>query len=145
MSTNTKASALDHAVQGAQAWVNDVAKQFDTADKEFAYEVLRAWLHTLRDRLTVEASAHFAAQLPDLVRGVFYAGWDPTGVPQKYDLDGYRLRFAKEANIAPNDVAKAAAAATAAALHHLPQAQLDKALDQLPRDLRDLLRPPHQN
>ncbi len=141
MSTNTKAAALDHAVQAAQAWVNDVAKQFGTDDKEFAYEVLRAWLHTVRDRLTVESSAHFAAQLPDLIRGVFYAGWDPSRVPEKYNVEGYRMKFAKEANIAPADVAKAAAVCTAAALHHLPQPQVDKALEQFPEDLRDLLRP----
>ena len=77
MSTNTKVSALDHAMHTAHTWIHDVAREFDTEDREFAYRVLRAWLHTLRDRLPVEASAHFAAQLPDLIRGVFYAGWNP--------------------------------------------------------------------
>ena len=76
MSAKTKVSALDHAMQTAHTWINDVAREFDTEDREFAYRVLRAWLHTLRDRLTVEASAHFAAQLPDLIRGIFYAGWN---------------------------------------------------------------------
>jgi len=100
-----------------------------------------AWLHTLRDRLTVEASAHFAAQLPDLIRGVYYAGWNPSAVPQKYDVEEYALRFAHEATIAPADVGKAAAATTAATLHHLPAAQMDKALEQLPQQLRAVLQP----
>ena len=141
MSTNMKVSAVEHAMHTAHTWINDVAKEFDTDDREFAYRVLRAWLHTLRDRLTVEASAHFAAQLPDLIRGVFYAGWNPNAVPEKYDADAYTLRFAKEANIALNDVGKAAAATTTAALHHLPAAQMDKALDQLPVEIRTLLQP----
>lgn len=141
MSTNTKVSALEHAAETAHIWVNDVAKEFDTEDKEFAYRVLRAWLHSLRDRLTVEAAAHFAAQLPDLIRGVFYAGWNPNAVPDKYDAEAYTLRFAKEANIALNDVGKAAAATTAAALHHLPAAHMDKALNRLPADIRTLLQP----
>jgi uncharacterized protein (DUF2267 family) len=141
MSTNTKVSALDHAMHTAHTWINDVAKEFETENREFAYRVLRAWLHTLRDRLTVEASAHFSAQLPDLIRGVFYAGWNPSAVPDKYDAEAYAVRFAKEANIALHDVGKAAAATTAAALHHLPQAQMDKALDQLPKDIRTLLQP----
>ena len=87
-----------------------MAREFDTEDQEFAYRVLRAWLHTLRDRLTMEASAHFAAQLPDLIRGIFYAGWNPSAVPEKYDAEAYAARFAREAIIAPDDVGKAAAA-----------------------------------
>ena len=59
MSTATKVSALDHATQSAHTWVCDVAREFDTEDREFAYRVLRAWLHTLRDRLTVEAVVGF--------------------------------------------------------------------------------------
>src|SRR5271165_7138898 len=126
MSSKTKVSALDHAMQTAHTWINDVAREFDTEDREFAYRVLRAWLHTLRDRLTVEASAHFAAQLPDLIRGIFYAGWNPSAVPEMYDAEAYAARFAR-------------AATTAAVLHHLPPPQMDKALDQLPREIRTLL------
>lgn len=118
-----------------------MAREFDTEDLEFAYRVLRAWLHSLRDRLTVEAAAHFAAQLPDLIRGMFYSGWNPSAIPQKYDAEQWTLRFAHEATIAPADVAKAAAATTSAALHHLPDAQVNKALDQLPPQLRAVLRP----
>ena len=110
MSAKTKVSALEHAMQTAHTWVHDVAREFDTEDQEFAYRVLRAWLHTLRDRLTVEASAHFAAQLPDLIRGIFYAGWNPSAVPEMYDAEAYAARFAREAIIAPDDVGKAAAA-----------------------------------
>ncbi|OBI32952.1 DUF2267 domain-containing protein [Mycobacterium sp. E2238] len=141
MSTKTKVAALDHATDAAHTWVNDVAKEFDTEDREFAYRVLRAWLHTLRDRLTVEASAHFAAQLPDLIRGVFYQAWNPTAVPDKYDAKAYAVRFSREANIALEDVGKAASATTAAVLHHLPAAQIDKALGQLPMEIRKMLQP----
>ena len=141
MSTRTKVTALDHAIDSAHAWINDVAREFDTEDREFAYRVLRAWLHTLRDRLTVEASAHFAAQLPDLIRGIFYQAWNPNAVPDKYDAEAYTVRFSREANIALDDVGKAAAATTAAALHHLPAAQIDKALGQLPTEIRKILQP----
>lgn len=143
MSTKTRVTALDHAVEVAHTWISDVAKEFNTDDREFAYGVLKAWLHTLRDRLTVEASAHFAAQLPDLIRGIFYQAWNPNVVPQKYDAEAYAVRFARDANIARDDVGKAAAATTAAVLHHLPAAQMDKALGQLPAEIRDMLQPQH--
>ena len=106
MSAKTKVSALDHAMQTAHTWIDDVAREFDTDDREFAYRVLRAWLHTLRDRLTVEASAHFAAQLPDLIRGIFYAGWNPSAVPELYDAEAYAARFAREASIAATTLAR---------------------------------------
>ena len=64
MSAKTKVSALDHAMQTAHTWINDVAREFDTEDREFAYRVLRAWLHTLRDRLTVEAGATLRLSCP---------------------------------------------------------------------------------
>jgi uncharacterized protein (DUF2267 family) len=141
MHANTKASSLDHAMQVAQTWVKAVAKEFDTDDRELAYGVLRAWLHTLRDRLTVDAAAHFAAQLPDVIRGIFYAGWDPTAVPLKYNADAYVVRFSREAMIAIHDVGKAAAATTAAVLKFLPPDQMDKVLEQLPKEIRRLLEP----
>lgn len=141
MSTNTKVSALDHAMHTAHTWVNDVARELDTEDREFAYRVLRAWLHTLRDRLPVEASAHFAAQLPDLIRGVFYAGWNPNAVPEKYGAEEYTVRFLREATISVHDVSKVAAATTAAVSRHLSPAHVDKVLNQLPPEIRTLLQP----
>lgn len=50
------------------------------------YQVLRAVLHTLRDRLPVSEAANLAAQMPILLRGVFYEGWKPEEVPIKMNL-----------------------------------------------------------
>jgi uncharacterized protein (DUF2267 family) len=48
-----------------------------------SYDALRAVLHALRDRLTVNEAADLAAQLPVLIRGVYYEGWKPAKVPVK--------------------------------------------------------------
>lgn len=45
-------------------------------------------------------------------------------------------RFAHEANNSIQDVDRAASTVTAALLHFLPAAQIDKALEQLPSDIR---------
>ena len=137
--TTTKASVFDHAVHAANAWLRDVADEFDTEDRHFAYRVLRAWLHLLRDRLTVEASAHFTAQLPELLRGIYYDAWDPSAVPQRYGVAEYESRFARDATISQRDVHRAATAVTAVAQRHLSPGQIDKVFGQLPEDLRILL------
>jgi uncharacterized protein (DUF2267 family) len=54
-----------------------------------SYGALRAVLHALRDRLTVTECAQFAAQLPMLVRGMYYDGWDPNRVPVKMSRDEF--------------------------------------------------------
>ncbi|MFJ8962672.1 DUF2267 domain-containing protein [Lentzea sp. NPDC102401] len=121
--------------------VRDVADAFPTDDRRFAHRVLRAWLHVLRDRLTVEASAHFAAQLPELVRGMYYDGWNPSRVPEKFDAEECAGRLIREANIARKDVPAATAAVVSALRRHLSEGMLEKVLAQLPPDVQALLRP----
>jgi uncharacterized protein (DUF2267 family) len=57
-----------------------------------SYAALRSVLHTLRDRMTVDQSAQFAAGLPMLIRGMFYEGWEPSRVPQRMNADEFRHR-----------------------------------------------------
>ena len=134
--------AFDHASETAHAWLPEVAEAFGTDDQRFAYRALRAWLHTLRDRLTADAAAHLAAGLPELLRGVFYDGWQPAKVPIKYSADEYRRQFAQEAGIGIEEVDVAAGAVTAALYARLTAGQLDQAFDQLPHQLRTIMRHP---
>jgi uncharacterized protein (DUF2267 family) len=135
----TNSTVFDHAVRTADDWLASVAREFDTDDRGFAYRTLRAWLHGLRDELTVEACAHFAAQLPEVLRGIYYEGWDPSQVPVDHDLDAYLHRFAREAQVRPSEVRHVASTLTAALHQHLSGAQLTTALEQLPQRLRELL------
>lgn len=137
----TGVDSLDRSIHKTNAWLADVADSFGTEDRRFAYRVTRAWLHTLRDRLAVDASAHLAAQLPELLRGVFYDGWDPSRVPAKYGRAEYVSRFARDAGVHDNDVAKAAGIVTSVLLHHVSSGAVGQALAQLPRDIRELLEP----
>ena len=54
-----------------------------------SYAALRTVLHLLRDRLPIEESVQFAAQLPVLVRGVYFEGWDPSIVPVKLSREDF--------------------------------------------------------
>ncbi|MGE5289162.1 MAG: DUF2267 domain-containing protein [Micromonosporaceae bacterium] len=70
----TGVGSPDRSIDKANAWLADIDAGFGTGDRRLAYWVLRVWLHNLRDRLSVEVAAHFAAQvferLPAGLRGL---------------------------------------------------------------------------
>ncbi|MBW6505129.1 MAG: DUF2267 domain-containing protein [Rhodobacteraceae bacterium] len=74
-------STLDHAPQVAAEWINLLCEDLGWHDKRRAYMLLRVTLHALRDFLTVDEAADLAAQLPLLLRGVYYEGWVPAKTP----------------------------------------------------------------
>lgn len=122
-------------------WIDTVAGELDTTDREFAAVILRTWLQMLRNRLTAGVAGAFAAQLPDAVRAVFEAGWDATAEPPKRDAGSYTIRFARAARMAVQDVPAAASAATAAVMRLLPPVEVYKALDELSVPVRLVLNP----
>ena len=122
-------------------WINDTAAGLSTEDSHHAYLVLRAFLHALRDHLTVDEAAKLAAQLPIFVRGVFYEGWDPSRAPDHArDIDSFLTRIAAEAQLAGETEASFAAAAASRVLRqHVSAGEGDNILHALPQHLRELL------
>ena len=64
--------------------------------RNLSYDALRAVLHALRDRLPAQEAAHLAAQLPMLVRGIYYEGWNPSRVPVKMNKEEFLARVRRE-------------------------------------------------
>ncbi len=72
---------FDAAVQKANRWVREMAVELSTADDHEAYRALRAGIHALRDRLSIDEAVQLGAQLPLVVRGFYYEGWKPNRTP----------------------------------------------------------------
>jgi uncharacterized protein (DUF2267 family) len=111
MST-TGLDVFDTTVQKTNIWLKDVMDALGCQTRHQAYTSLRATLHALRDRLSVEEAADLGAQLPMLVRGFYYEGWDPTGKPvRERRLEDFLARVAREFRadelIDPEPVARA--------------------------------------
>jgi uncharacterized protein (DUF2267 family) len=128
--------SFNHALHTANIWLADIGSAFGTRDRRYSQRMLRTWLHALRDRLTVDAAAKFAQQLPELLRGSYYDGWEPNRVPIKYNVDQYVARFADQAGVPADQVPAAARTISAVIANHMSPGQLAEALAELPAALR---------
>lgn len=72
---------IDDAVHDTNAWLNDLDDRIGWENKQKSYRLLRSLLHVLRDHLSADEAAQLSAQLPVLVRGIFFEGWDPSKTP----------------------------------------------------------------
>lgn len=74
-------AAIDHAPQVVAEWLNLLCEDLEWHDKGRAYLLLSETLQAVRDYLDVDEAANLAAQLPLIVRGIYYSGWNPSKTP----------------------------------------------------------------
>ena len=75
--------SIDHTVQLTHIWINDLDARLGSENKHRSYRLLRTVLQTMRDWLMVNEAAGLGAQLPELLRGVYYEHWRPATTPVK--------------------------------------------------------------
>jgi uncharacterized protein (DUF2267 family) len=108
--------------------------------REQSYDALRAVLHAMRDRLTVAEAADFAAQLPMLIRGIYYEGWNPSKVPVKMDREEFlgrvRQNFPYEVE---GGMDKLVPTVLTALKVFMTEGELDDIRSNMPKDLVGLM------
>lgn len=73
--------SIDSTVHLTHLWIKELDAELGWADKARSYRLLRVVLQSLRDWLQVNEAADLAAQLPALLRGVYYEHWRPAACP----------------------------------------------------------------
>jgi uncharacterized protein (DUF2267 family) len=136
----TGLEVFDTTVHKTNVWLNDILRELGWHDRYKAYIALRTTLHALRDRLTLEEAAQLAAQLPMLVRGLYYEGWDPTGKPTKVHhkeafLLPIREHFWNDASVDPEEVARAVFRVLS---QHVSAGEIADVRHLFPRELQEL-------
>jgi len=130
--TIEKTNQVLKEIEEAYGWPSERRSQ--------SYLALRTVLHTLRDRLTVQEASDLAAQLPMLMRGIFYEGWDPARVPVKMDREEFLERIREEFTYEVEGGVELLVQRVVQAIRRfVTDGEWDDVLATLPRDLAGLL------
>jgi uncharacterized protein (DUF2267 family) len=134
-------SIIERSVEKTHIWLNDVAGELGVEDRQYAYRALRAVLHTLRDRLTVDVAAKLAAQLPTLIRGIYYEDWDPSRTPLPiHDVEAFLDHVVAEGRMAGETEASLAVGAVSRVLRqHVSAGEIHDVLAVLPDNIKTLI------
>jgi len=136
----TGLEVFDATVHKTNSWLKRLMAIGGWHDRHVAYIALRAALHALRDRLTVEETAELGAQLPMLVRGFYYEGWDPTGKPVRVrHREEFLAAIQRELPaMAPLEAEPVARAAFRLLSERVADGEIDEVRHILPADSREL-------
>ncbi|WP_157016686.1 DUF2267 domain-containing protein [Mesorhizobium xinjiangense] len=137
--THTTISSFTQAAQQAQQWVNELAADLNWREPR-AYRLFRSVLHALRDWLSPEEAADLSAQLPVLVRGVFFEGWQPQESPVwDRKKDDFVFRIASDlGDDMPNDADTAIAAVFRLLDRHISPGEIRQVRNAMKKSLRQL-------
>jgi uncharacterized protein (DUF2267 family) len=136
----TGLDVFDKTVQTTNAWLKEIMEVIGP-DRRRAYRVLAAVLHALRDRLTVDEAAQLGAQLPILVRGLYYDRWHhPAGKPERLrHKEEFLAAVAAELDdIGPINPENATRAVFSVLEHHIAPGEIEDVKTTLPTQLREL-------
>ncbi len=135
-------SAFESSVDKTNLILKDIedAYGWPRTRRNQSYAALRTVLHLLRDRMTVQECAEFSAQLPVLVRGIYFDGWRPEDVPVKLNRDDFlyevRQGFPYDVEGGPERVARVVLDALR---RHVTQGEWQDVKAGMPRDLQRLI------
>ena len=132
----TGIDTFEHSLQTTDLWLKDLMARLGTEDRHHGHLALRTTLHALRDRLAVEEAAHLGAQLPMLVRGLYFEAWHLAGKPRK-DRTGRSSAHVESAARNPSFEAESAVRAVFGPLaERVSAGEIEDVKSILPRPVR---------
>jgi len=135
----TASEDFNAAVRATEDWLDDFVRRLGWHDRERAYLALVATLHALRDCLLRDEAVYLAAQLPVLLRGLYYEGWHPGAGAALKSRSAFLQRVHdgvhRDPGVDPEQVARIVFAMLAA---RLPAAEVEDAKAAIPSALHNL-------
>ncbi|WAX93040.1 DUF2267 domain-containing protein [Aminobacter sp. NyZ550] len=130
---------FSHSAQQAQQWVNELAADLGWPEN-LSHRLMRAVLQALRDWLSPEEAADLSSQLPEMIRGIYFEGWDPAKSPAvERDKRDFVLRISKSLNEQPEvDIEEGIAAVFRLLDRHLSHGEIIQVKNSMRKSLRHL-------
>ena len=139
--TATGLETFDRTLHKTNQWLAEVLDELGYGDRGVAYHAVRAVLHTLRDALPPAEVTDLAAQLPLLLKGVFFDGWsgrraaEPPREPAAF-LAEVAARY--DGPSQPPDSEALTRAVLAVLRRHVSDGEISDVMHVLPQKLGDL-------
>jgi uncharacterized protein (DUF2267 family) len=132
--------SIDHTVQLTHEWINELDELLGWDNKSRSYRLLRNVLQAVHDWLPVNDAAHLGAQLPTLLRGVYYEHWRPAATPaRERDRDSFLARIDRAFETDPiDDTASAVTEVFRVLSTKVSSGEIQKVRHALPGHIRDL-------
>ncbi|MBK6930966.1 MAG: DUF2267 domain-containing protein [Saprospirales bacterium] len=135
-------------VQDGEQFVREVARELGVgSDLPKAGRILRAVLHTLRNRLTASESLQLIAQLPMLIKAVYVDGWHISAEARTLRHLGDFIEAVREEGgrgalpdfVTDYEVEQAIRAVFHVLRQHVSAGEISDILSTLPAELKPLL------
>lgn len=132
--------SINHTAQLTREWIIELARLLDWEDRQRVWRLLRVTLHTLRDWLDIDEAVQLGAQLPTLVRGIYYEGWRPARSPAiERGREAFLARIREALRDDPDEDLEEAVCSVFRLLNaRISAGEIDDVRMRLPMRLRDL-------
>lgn len=132
---------FDSHLAVANRWMKELIENLDLgpADQPRALHALRAGLHAIRDRLPHNEIVDLGAQLPTLIRGIYYEGWTNRHTKPLRDRAAMVARVQKELGPEPKlDPVDVLRAVIHLLVEHVSEGEIRDVLATLPKPIAEL-------
>ncbi len=137
----TEQHAFDSHLASARQWLHElmVVLELEADEAGQGLRALRSGLHAIRDRLPAAEVVDLAAQLPLLIRGIYYDGWkltnDPGRIRNRAELIESVERELADKRLSPANVLSAVIELLT---RHVSPGEIDDVVSTLPRSIAAL-------
>ena len=137
----TGLQVIDRSVHELNEWLKEINAEMG-GDRQYAYHVLRGVMFGLRDRLPTDEAIHLSAQLPLIVRGIY---WESYHAGDKPETARTRNQFLDQVSqhfktAEPVDTERAVRTVFAILEGHIDGNEVEKVRHLLPVEVQELTR-----